>query len=173
MLTKRTLRYFKPGALTALETTLNAMSRRGWQAVKPGRFVQLYRQEPGSYVHRLDYCPHRPGSAGEIRFQSARELAGWSLAARRKGWRLYRKPAEAAEEGEKLPEGREEIRSLFQTRIARLESVRRWMLVLAALLLIGGYVSDLLPVLYATVLPMLAALFVTYRIKFMEEGLEK
>ena len=173
MSTKRSFRYFKPGALTALERALNAMSRSGWQAVKPGRFVQRYRQEPGAYVHRLDYCPHRPGSAGEIRFLSARELAGWSLAARKKGWCLYRKPAETAAEGEALPEGREGIRALFQARIARLESIRRVMLVLAAVLLIGGYVSDLLPVLYATALPMLAALFVTYRIKFMEEGLEK
>ena len=47
------------------------------------------------------------------------------------------------------------------------------MLVLGALLLIGGYSSALLPILYATALPMAVALFVTYRIKFMEEGLQK
>ena len=39
--------------------------------------------------------------------------------------------------------------------------------------LLGGYASDLLPILYSTALPMLAALFVTYRIKFLEEGLRR
>ena len=48
-----------------------------------------------------------------------------------------------------------------------------WMIVLAALLMIGGYVSDLLPVLYGCVVPLLVALFVTFRIKYMEEGLRK
>lgn len=57
----------------------------------------------------------------------------------------------------------------LRRKIGRLEALRRWMLVLAAVLLIGGYVSSLLPVLYATALPMTVALIVTYRIKFLEE----
>lgn len=57
----------------------------------------------------------------------------------------------------------------LRRKIGRLEALRRWMLVLAAALLIGGYVSSLLPVLYATALPMTVALIVTYRIKFLEE----
>ena len=58
-------------------------------------------------------------------------------------------------------------------QIARLESLRRWMLVLAPLLMIGGYVADYLPVLYASVLPLTVALLVTYRIKHLEEGAGK
>ena len=60
-----------------------------------------------------------------------------------------------------------------KNRLARLESFRQVMLVLAPILLIGGYMSDLLPVLYASVLPLLAALLVTYRIKWLEEGPKK
>ncbi|MBQ1678176.1 MAG: DUF2812 domain-containing protein [Oscillospiraceae bacterium] len=170
---KRTIHYYKPGDLSRLERALNGMSRGGWQARKPGRFVQVYERGEGSFVHRLDYCPHRAGSGDEIRWRAARELAGWQPAARKKGWFLFRKPAAEAAEQEALPEGRACVKTLFQGRIARLESLRRWMLVLSSLLLIGGYVSDLLPVLYGTALPMAVALFVTYRIKFMEEGLEK
>ncbi len=55
-------------------------------------------------------------------------------------------------------------------RIARLESLRRWMLLLAPLPLIGGYMADCLPVLYASALPLAVALIVTYRIKHLEEG---
>ena len=170
---KRTIHYYKPGALTALETTLDRMSRDGWQARKPGRFAQVYERGEGCFVHRFDYCPHRAGSGDEIRWRSARELAGWQPAARKNGWLLFRKPAAEASEKEALPEGRACVKTLFQGRIARLESLRRWMLVLGSLLLIGGYASDLLPVLYATALPLSVALFVTYRIKFMEEGLQK
>ncbi len=172
---KRTLHYYRPGNLSGLEFTLNAMSRGGWQAVKPGRFVQRYAQGEGSWLHRFDYCGDRPGSAGEITFHAERERAGWALAASRGGWRLYRRHAEAGQDDAlpELPEGRARIRALFERRIARLETVRRWMLVLGALLLIGGYSSALLPILYATALPMAVALFVTYRIKFMEEGLQK
>lgn len=168
---KRTIHYYKPGDLSGLEASLNGMSRGGWQARKLGRFVQRFERGEGCFVHRFDYCPHRVGSGDEIRWRSARELAGWQIAARRKGWFLFRKPAAEAEAGEELPEGRACVERLFQGRIARLESLRRWMLVLGSLLLIGGYAADLLPVLYSTVLPMAAALFVTYRIKFMEEGL--
>ena len=58
-------------------------------------------------------------------------------------------------------------------RIARLESLRRWMLVLAALLLIGGYAIDILPVLYTSAIPLIVALLATYRIKRLEEGAGK
>ena len=54
-------------------------------------------------------------------------------------------------------------------RIARLESLRRWMLILTPLPLIGGYVADCLPVLYTSALPLAVALLVTYRIKHLEE----
>ena len=54
-------------------------------------------------------------------------------------------------------------------RIARLESLRRWMLILTPLPLIGGYVADCLPLLYASALPLAVALLVTYRIKHLEE----
>ena len=55
-------------------------------------------------------------------------------------------------------------------RIARLETLRRWMLMLAPLPLIGGYMADCLPVLYASALPLAVALIATYRIKHLEEG---
>ena len=170
---KRVYRYFRPGNLTGLEATLNAMSAGGWQAVKPGRFVQSYRREEGAFLHRFAYCGHRPGSAGEISFLAAQEQAGWTLRARRGGWLLYRRPAAGAEEGAQLPDGRESVRALFRQRTARLESLRRWLLVMGTVLLLGGYASALRPVFYATVLPLAAALCVTYRIKFMEEGIGK
>lgn len=169
---KRCFRYVRPGDLTGLEHTLNTMSRSGWQAVKPGRFVQCYERSEGCFVHRLDFCPDRPGSAGEIRLHGANERAGWSLAAKTGGWRLYRKPEAEAAQQEQLPEGRARIGALFQRRIERLETVRRWMLVLGSMLLMGGYAADRLPLLYSTALPMAVALFVSYRIKFMEEGIQ-
>ncbi len=200
MSTKRTYHYYRPGDLSGLEYSLNAMSRAGWQAVKPGRFVQRYRREEGVFVHRFGCSAHRPGSADEIAWLAAQQRAGWEVAARRKGWVLFRKEAagdDAAQslplEGKAAPQGpdelasrqteaseqptlvghRETVEALFKGRVARMEAFRRWMLVLAALLLIGGYMSSLLPILYSTALPLLAAAFVTYRIKWMEEGLKK
>lgn len=184
MPTKRCFHYYRPGDLSGLEHKLNAMSRAGWQPVRPGRFVQRYRREDGAFVHRFGYSAHRPGSADEITWLAAQQRAGWSVAARKKGWILFRKLAadqedrgEKAEDGkpraeETLTDHRDTVKALFQKRVARMEGFRRWMLVLAALLLIGGYMSSLLPVLYATALPLLAAAFVTYRIKFLEEGLK-
>ena len=55
-------------------------------------------------------------------------------------------------------------------RIARLESLRRVLLVLGTLILLGGYLSSLLPVMYASALPLLGVALVTYRIKFIEES---
>ena len=57
-----------------------------------------------------------------------------------------------------------------ERRIARYETLRRIMLILAPLLLIGGYALDILPILYAAAVPLAVALFVTYRIKHLEEG---
>ena len=54
-------------------------------------------------------------------------------------------------------------------RIARLEGLRRWMLILAPLLLIGGYALDILPILYASAIPLAIALLATYLIKWTEE----
>lgn len=170
---KRVFHYFRPGDLTRLEQTLDRMSAQGWQAQNPGRFVQTYRQEPGAWVHRFGYCGARPGSAGEITYLAAQKRAGWEPAARRKGWLLYRKPADQASEEETLAGHREPIRALFDRQIGRLAAFRRWMLVLAAPLLLVGYMADLLPLLYSTALPLAAALFITYQIKFMEEGIAK
>ena len=170
---KRVFRYFPSGDLRGMENMMNAMSRTGWQPQRAGRFVQTYARGEGVYVHRFGYCAHRSGSAGEIAWRSAQERAGWAVAFQRKGWVLFRKPAAFAAEGETLTDGRDSIRALFKGRIARLEALRRWMLVLASGLMIGGYCSDLLPVLYATALPLAVSLIVTYRIKFMEEGLKK
>ena len=55
-------------------------------------------------------------------------------------------------------------------RIARLESLRQVLLVLGTLILLAGYVSSLLPVLYASALPLLGVALVTYRIKYIEES---
>lgn len=180
---KRCFHYFRLGDLAGLESFLDAMSRGGWQAERPGRFVQRFVQGEGVFLHRIGACRHRPGSADEIAFLAAQERAGWSVAARRGPWILFRKPVppqaeedrgepdppQAEREGpDKLDGHRDSVRELFARRITRLESLRRWMLVLGALLLIGGYASALLPVLYATVLPMSVALYATYRIKWME-----
>ena len=50
------------------------------------------------------------------------------------------------------------------------ESLRRWMLVLAALLMVGGYAADFLPVLYGSALPLGVMLLATLRIKRLEGG---
>ncbi len=57
-------------------------------------------------------------------------------------------------------------------RIDRLERLRRVLLVLGTLILLGGYVSSLLPVMYASALPLLGVALVTYRIKLIEESSE-
>ena len=54
-------------------------------------------------------------------------------------------------------------------RIARLETLRRWMLILAPILMLGGYVTDRLPILYASAIPLAVALLATYGIKWTEE----
>ena len=55
-----------------------------------------------------------------------------------------------------------------EKRIKRCETVRMWMIVLAAILLLGGYVTSLLPRMYACVLPLLIAGALTYAIKYLE-----
>lgn len=55
-------------------------------------------------------------------------------------------------------------------RIKACETARMWMIVLAAILMLGGYTTDFLPVLYACVLPLFAALCLTLAIKHLERG---
>ena len=171
--TKTTYRYFKPGDLRGLELYLDDLSRQGWECRTPGRLRQVFRRGEGTFVHRFGYCAAPKGSADEITDTSACELAGWTAACRRKGWILWRKPAAEAEEDEKLPGHRDPIRRLFDRRIARMESLRRVLLVLGSGLLILGYVSSLLPIMYSCVLPLALVIPITYRIKFLTEGVER
>lgn len=169
MKTKRCVHYFRPGDLAGLERELDRRSRLGWQADRPGRFVQRYRRAEGAFVHRIGHC-----SAEEAAdYLASNEAAGWHAGPRKRGWIVFRKPAEDALPDERLPQDRAPVKVLFDRRIARLEALRRWMLVLAAGLLIGGYATALRPVLLGSVLPLAVMLFVSYRIKFMEEGLRK
>ena len=167
---KRKLKYHRPGDVAGLERTLNAMSAAGWQALRPGRLIQTYRPGTERFVHRFGYCAAAKGSADEITYASKNSLAGWEAAAQRRGWILYRKMADQAAEDERLPQDRAPIRKLFEARIARLESLRRVLLVLGSALLIIGYASSLLPVLYACVIPLAGVIPVTYLIKFFTEG---
>ena len=57
--------------------------------------------------------------------------------------------------------------------VARLETLRRIMLILAPILLLSGYAMDVLPILYASAVPLTVALIATYRIKHLEESVEK
>ena len=57
-------------------------------------------------------------------------------------------------------------------KIRRCETIRIWMIVLAAVLLLGGYVTSLLPLMYACVLPLAVAAILTYRIKYREKQAE-
>ena len=63
----------------------------------------------------------------------------------------------------------EESNAKTKKTVARWEALRRVMLVLASVLLIGGYAIDVLPVLYASAVPLIVALLATYRIKHLEE----
>ncbi len=167
---KTQLRYHKPGHIGRWEDTLNAMARQGWQPERPGRILQRYVRAPGDWVYRLGCCRAKDGAADEITYSSRQALAGWELYARRGIWRLYRRPAGEGEIPE-LWQGREPVYDVLRRRKQGWESFRRVMLVLGTLLLIGGYASSLLPILYATALPMTGALIATYLIKFLEEGL--
>ena len=170
---KRCFHPYRPGDLSGVEKKLNTMSAEGWQAIKPGRYVQVFRQEPGAFVHRFGYCAHRPGSADEITWLAAQERAGWTVAARKKGWVLFRKRADAAQPDDTLDGHRETTQALFRVKIARLEAWRRVLLVLGTLILLGGYFTSLLPVMYASALPLLGVALLTYWIKYYEEGMEK
>ncbi len=55
-------------------------------------------------------------------------------------------------------------------KIARWETVRRWFLVIATILMLVGYMSSLRLVLAAAALPMLVVLVATLRIKRLQEG---
>ena len=173
MNTKRRFRYFRPGDLAGLERELNEQSSLGWQAEKPSRFIQRYRREDGAFVHRISCCD-APQEGTEARsYFAACERAGWTAGPRRGIWTVFRKPAQNAEPDERLPQDREPVKELFDRRIRRLESLRRWMLVPAAGLVIAGYASASRPVSLCSILPLGIALFVSFRIKFLEEGLKK
>ena len=55
-------------------------------------------------------------------------------------------------------------------RVARLENVRVWFLLAAALLMIVGYAVNRWLVLASSVLPLAVVLLITLRIKRLEEG---
>lgn len=170
---KTTLHYYHPGAFARLEQTLDTMSRAGWQAEKPGRLLQRYVFDDNAcYVHRFGVCESREGSADEITYLAENERAGWKVAARKGCWRLFRKPAEEASEGEALPGSNAAIEALFTRRCKAWETFRMWMIVLATLLMLAGYFTDLLPLLYSFALPMLLALPATLEIKYMQEGIK-
>lgn len=174
MHTKTCFHYHKPGDVAGLEHTLNAMSSAGWEPVGFGRLIQRYRTSSmGRRVYRLGCCSAPKGAPEEAAYLAAQTRAGWSPVCRRGRWLLFSKAAEAAAEDEMLAQGREPVKALLSARIARLESLRRWMLLLAALLLIGGYAVSLRPVLTASVLPLGTALFATCEIKWLEEGKDK
>lgn len=171
---KTTLHYYKTGTFRQLEQTLDRMSAEGFQAVRPGRLLQRYVFDDSvQYVHRFSVCTARPGSADAISFLAAQERGGWQTAARHGDWILFRKNAADAEDGEALPCGIEPIGELFSRRIKSRETFRMWMIVLASVLMIVGYCTDLLPVLYSFAVPMLLALLVTLQIKYMQEGLKR
>ena len=173
METKTKLRRFRPGDLSGLENELNTLSAEGWQPARVGRLLRRYVRGEGTFVHRLGCCLVRRGSADDITASAARQRAGWEEVGRRGSWVLCRKPAADAAPGEALPEGREEVCRLFSRCIERLETVRRWMLILAALLLIGGYASGYRPIMLGSVPPLAATIFLTYGIKYYEEGMRK
>ena len=58
----------------------------------------------------------------------------------------------------------------LEARIRRCETVRMWMIVLASILLVGGYASAIKPVIYACILPLAIAAVLTYAIKSLERS---
>lgn len=171
---KTTLHYYKIGDFRRLELTLDRMSAEGWQAVRPGRLLQHYTFDDSvRFVHRLSVCSARRDSADEISFLAGQKRSGWEVRARRGNWLLFRKNADDAEDGEALPCGCDPIEALFARRIKCRETFRMWMIVLASLLMIVGYCTDMLPILYSFAVPMLLALLVTLQIKYMQEGLQQ
>lgn len=55
-----------------------------------------------------------------------------------------------------------------ERRIRRLETARMWLLILAALLIVGGYASAFLPVMFASVLPLGGMIVLTMILKRLE-----
>ena len=60
----------------------------------------------------------------------------------------------------------------LKARRKRCETARMWMIVLASVLLLGGYLTALLPVMYASVLPLVIAGALTYGIKSLERKID-
>ena len=167
------LRFLRSGDVAGLEAELNTMSAKGWQIQRAGRLRRVYVRGEGAFLHRVGACTVRPGSADDITASAARQRAGWEEMGRRGKWLLLRKRAEATAPDEQLPEGREEVYKLLRGKLSRLETARRWMLIPAALLLIGGYASWLRPVMLGCIPPLAAAIVQTYAIKHLEEGMRK
>lgn len=170
---KYRLHFLPSGDLAGLEKELNDMSAGGWQPRRIRRLYRSYIPGEGAFVYRIGCCLVRPGSADDITASAARQRAGWEEVGRRGSWLLLRKQAEAASPGEALPEGREETAKLLQRKVSRLEAARRWMLVLASLLLIIGYASSLRLMMLGCIPPLTAAMIQTYAIKHLEEGMRK
>ena len=61
-------------------------------------------------------------------------------------------------------------RADYEKRIRRIETIRMWMIVLASILLVGGYASALKPVIYGCILPLAIAAGLTYWIKYLERS---
>lgn len=168
---KTTLHYYKLGRLDKMEAALNALSEQGLQVVKPGRLIQQFVLDGAvRYVYRFDVCEAREGSADAITYAAENTRAGWEAAAKKGRWLLLRKCADQAEPDELLPNGRAAVNRLFTRRIRTFEKLRMWMIVLATVLMLGGYVTDFLPVLYSFAIPMLLALLATLEIKYLQEG---
>lgn len=170
MNTKTTLHYYKSGDFWRLEQTLDTLSAQGWQVSRPGRLLQRFTFDgSAAYVHRFGVSAHRAGSADDITYLSKQERAGWKVVARKGVWILFRAPAE---EDKRLVDDREPIAALYDNRIKSREGFRMWMIVLASILMLAGYFTNLLPLLYSFALPMLLALLVTLQIKYMQEGIK-
>lgn len=170
---KTTIHYYKTGDFWRLEDKLNEMSAGGLQPVKPGRLLQRFTfDDSAAYVFRFGVCEHREGSADDITFLAAQKQAGWEPVCRKGCWILFRKPAADAAPEEQLPDGREGIEARYTRRIRSRETFRMWMIVIASALMLAGYFTDILPLLYSFAIPLLAALFVTLQIKYMQEGIK-
>lgn len=170
---KTTLHYYKTGDFWRLEDKLNTMSAEGWQPVKPGRLLQRFSfDDSAAYVFRFGVCEHRELSADDITYLAAQKRAGWEPTCRKGSWILFCKPAADASPDEQLPDARSGIETLFARRIKFRETFRMWMIVIASALMLAGYFTDILPLLYSFAIPLLAALFVTLQIKYMQEGIK-
>ncbi len=169
---KRRVHLYKPGDVYRLEQDLNALSAQGLQPKRLGALVQRLTPRTGpAMVYRVGYCDGRPGAAKEITYLSSQQRRGWQLVGRRRGWLLFAKPADQAQEDERLEQDRQPIAQCYKRRIKARESLRMVLLVLATALLLVGYMMDIVYIIYSFAVPMLICVLLTLEIKYMEEGL--